>query len=286
VIDSIPRDAAPDGSTWRLILDGPHDGASNMAIDEALFEGVQTGGRPVLRLYGWQPACLSFGRNQCADGVYDTTRAHALGIDIVRRPTGGQAVYHDHEITYAVAIPVGRLGGPRDTYAAIHRALAAALVACGVPAIVHRPASADAPADPPDRSPGSPTTVNSIRMAAHPCFQSPAAGEVTAAGRKLVGSAQRCERRTLLQHGSILIDGDQSVAAGLQIGSPPAPASAGILDFLGAEPDASRLRDAIVTGFERECAARFDTDCTNTRERARSAELEHRYRSEAWTWRR
>ena len=76
---------------WRLIVHGPADGASNMAIDEALFQGVQAGGRPVLRLYRWNPSCLSLGRNQPALGALDPRTAAARGIDIVRRPTGGLA---------------------------------------------------------------------------------------------------------------------------------------------------------------------------------------------------
>jgi lipoyl(octanoyl) transferase len=188
-----------DATGWRLILHfrEPAPGARNMAVDHALLHSVQQGSPPVLRLYAWQPACLSFGRNQHAAGTYDEARIRAAGIDIVRRPTGGLAVLHDRELTYTVAAPAEPLGGPRAAYCLINEALVDALRRLGVPAAVavarHAP--------------------NPILDTAAPCFQAPAPGEVEVAGRKLVGSAQRCERRVLLQHGSILLDGSQADVA-------------------------------------------------------------------------
>ncbi|MGH7483069.1 MAG: lipoate--protein ligase family protein [Longimicrobiales bacterium] len=176
-------------------------GEDNMAIDRALFADVQNGGAPVLRLYTWDPACISFGRNQRTDGIYDLEAAAARGIDVVRRPTGGLAVLHDRELTYSVCTRAGTLGSPRETYRAVHLALVEALRSLGVDAtLAARPASAtrDVVAR---RSP--------VLDAAVPCFKTPAGGEITARGGKLVGSAQRCEHRAILQHGSILVGGSQ-----------------------------------------------------------------------------
>src|SRR5512142_3215722 len=123
---------------WRLVEPGaaPRPGAENMAIDRAVAASVEAGGRPALRFYYWDPPCLSLGRNQPARGVYDAAAAAARGIDIVRRPTGGRAVLHDRELTYGVAVRVGELGSPRETYAAVNRALVAGLRRLGVPALV------------------------------------------------------------------------------------------------------------------------------------------------------
>ncbi|HEV2149493.1 MAG TPA: hypothetical protein VGR37_18985, partial [Longimicrobiaceae bacterium] len=98
-----------------------------MAVDAALAESVRQGGLPVLRFYRWDPPCLSLGRNQPAAGRYDLDALRARGVDVVRRPTGGRAVLHDRELTYSVAVADGALGGPRECYAAVNRALVAGL---------------------------------------------------------------------------------------------------------------------------------------------------------------
>ncbi|MGH7443696.1 MAG: lipoate--protein ligase family protein, partial [Longimicrobiales bacterium] len=167
-----------------------------MAVDQALLESVAAGAPPVLRLYRWRPACLSFGRNQAAAGIYNESRARLLGIGIVRRPTGGLSVLHDAELTYAVVAPAAMLGGPRAAYHAINRALAMGLQDLGIPAELAGGARR--------------TSVTAAFRGAQPCFALPAGGEVVVNGRKLVGSAQRVERRTILQHGSILLDGSQA----------------------------------------------------------------------------
>ena len=74
-----------------------------------------------VRVYEWARPTLSLGRNQTARGKYDLGRAHELGIDIVRRPTGGRAVLHHREITYSIAAPVAEIGDLRDSYAALNR---------------------------------------------------------------------------------------------------------------------------------------------------------------------
>jgi lipoate-protein ligase A len=259
---------------WRLIVHGPEDGASNMAMDEALFEGVQAGGRPVLRLYRWSPACLSLGRNQITLGSLDARAAAARGIDIVRRPTGGLAVYHDRELTYAALLPVGPFGGPRATYAVLHRAIAAGLRRLGAAVDV---AQATTP---------QPRATQRAARASHPCFATAAPGEVLARGRKLVGSAQRCHARTILQHGSILIEAGQTVAAELLNGDGGSNAAIGIAELLGRAPDPGILEHAIVHGFEQECGITFEPSSPEPLERCRAAQLGEHYRSDEWTWRR
>ena len=106
-----------------------------MAVDEALMESAR-GGAVTLRLYGWEPGCLSFGRNQTAHGRYDGARATQRVIDVVRRPTGGRSVFHYRELTYSVTAPANEWGGLRDAYLKINRALAAGLRELGAPAAV------------------------------------------------------------------------------------------------------------------------------------------------------
>src|SRR5207244_2928401 len=168
-------------------------GAENMAIDTALLDRANGEGLSFLRLYRFDPPCLSLGRNEPA-ARYDHTEIARRGLDVVRRPTGGRAVWHEHEVTYAVAAPIATFGGLRGAYHAIHARLAAALHTLGVAATL---APDRLTARPPDRR-GS-------------CFAAPVGGEVLVGGRKLVGSAQVCEGRAFLQHGSILLAGSQEV---------------------------------------------------------------------------
>jgi lipoate-protein ligase A len=178
---------------WRLIRDGEHSGARNMAVDHALAECL-TDGEAVLRLYRWARPTLSLGRNEPA-ALYPIEAVRAKGMDIVRRPTGGRAVLHDAELTYAVVAPIAAWGA-RPAYQAVNQALAAALRSLGAPAEL------------------SAGPVRALGPDAGPCFRSPAAGEVVASGRKLVGSAQARLGGALLQHGSILLGGSQHVLSG------------------------------------------------------------------------
>src|SRR6476661_5955293 len=90
---------------WRLIVDPAMDGATNMAVDEAILESVGRGDAPpTLRLYCWQPACLSLGYAQQASDA-DQDRIAANGWHLVRRMTGGRAILHIDELTYSVALP-------------------------------------------------------------------------------------------------------------------------------------------------------------------------------------
>jgi lipoate-protein ligase A len=186
----VPRSAFP----WRLIVDPAHPGSWNMAMDQALLEEADRTGAAFLRFYRWDPPCLSFGRNEPARACYDGARIDALGLDVVRRPTGGRAVWHQHEVTYAVAAPVAAFGSLREGYRTLHGRLAGALRRLGADATLA-----------PDARPTS--------LASGACFAAPAGGEVLVGGRKVIGSAQVRRGRAFLQHGSILLGGSQEVVA-------------------------------------------------------------------------
>src|SRR5687767_6811745 len=108
------RTLATGAARWRTLVSRPADGAANMATDEALLERARTSGECVMRLYEWARPTLSLGRNQAARGHYDLDRARALGVDFVRRPTGGRAVLHHRELTYSVTGPASQLGSLRE----------------------------------------------------------------------------------------------------------------------------------------------------------------------------
>lgn len=116
---------------WSLLLDPPLPGAVNMARDQALLDLADSTGAAWLRLYRWAPFCLSFGRHEPARRRYDRARIESLGLDCVRRPTGGRAVWHARELTYSVAAPIAIFGSLAVAYERIHATLARALVPLG-----------------------------------------------------------------------------------------------------------------------------------------------------------
>ncbi|MDT8306597.1 MAG: biotin/lipoate A/B protein ligase family protein [Anaerolineae bacterium] len=179
-------------ATWRLVDTGWQGGPANMAIDEAIMEAVEAGDQPpTLRIYGWQPACLSLGRNQPWLAV-DWEACLARGWDVVRRPTGGRAILHVDELTYSVSAPEDEPrvhGGILPSYMRLSNALAAGLSQLGL-----TPQQAGAPE--PDAAKGP------------VCFDSPSNYEITAGGRKLIGSAQARRRGMVLQHGTLPLYGD------------------------------------------------------------------------------
>jgi lipoate-protein ligase A len=243
--------------TWTHFVDAAGlPGARNMAIDHALLEASDRSGAAFLRLYRWTPPCLSFGRNEPALTRYDRAAIERLGLDVVRRPTGGRAVWHEHEVTYAVAGPVAWFGSLRQSYRAIHERLAVALRSLGVPATLA-----------PDTRHLTP---------AGPCFAEPVGGEIVVAGRKLVGSAQVRHGSAFLQHGSILLDGSQDVIGAISR-QPSAIRSTTLREVLGRSVTFQEVADAVVHSW--------DPAATGTalfRPRS-SSSVDF---GSAWTWRR
>jgi lipoate-protein ligase A len=180
---------------WRLILSPPASGSRAMAIDETLLELCAEGpenARPVLRLYAFEPACISLGRFQPLSDL-DLDACGRRGIEVVRRPSGGRAVLHNRCLTYALVAPADSApfaGGVRASAVRIGEALAAGLRHLGV-------AVSLAPAMPRGRR--SPD-----------CFAVAGAGEVVSDGSKLVGSAQVRRGAVALQHGTVRLWGGAS----------------------------------------------------------------------------
>lgn len=178
---------------WRLIIDGAMDGATNMAIDEAMAWAAAEGiAPPTLRFYQWDPPCISLGLHQKLRDI-DLDACRARGYDIVRRPTGGRAILHTDELTYAVAAPESEprvAGGVMDAYHRLSQGLVQGLRRLGIPA---------------DEAPGNTRTARDVSAA---CFEVPSAYEICVDGHKLMGSAQRRGRGMVLQHGTLPLYGD------------------------------------------------------------------------------
>ena len=254
------------GRSWHLLpdLDG-RPGWQNMAIDQALLCRASAGER-WLRLYRWAPHCLSFGRHEPALRRYDRTEIEARCLDVVRRPTGGRAVWHAEELTYALAVPAASMGGLHQAYEEIHRMLLAALRLLGVPAEL-------APARP------------AAGVDAGPCFAAPAGGEVTVGGRKLVGSAQLREGAGLLQHGSILLDGGQATVHRLTLGGAPPDLAGPLADTTGRRPDVGEVAGAVARAASERWGGTWERCPAGADLLAEAARHEVRFRSPAWTWR-
>ncbi len=254
---------------WRIVVTPAALGAENMALDEALMERARSSGEWVARVYTWSRPTISLGRNQTAVGRYDLERIRALDIDVVRRPTGGRAILHDREITYSVTAPDTESGDLRQSYERINRLLLAALSLLGVQATVAAPEKRAT-------SPG---------MA--PCFDEPSAGELTLDGRKLAGSAQWRSEGALLQHGSILIEDDQSLLATLaRERTAPIPSPATLVEALGRVPTPHDVADALAAAIETIEGCRPIPFALDDAVRARASDLVVQYLDDTWTWRR
>jgi lipoate-protein ligase A len=206
-----------------------------MGVDEALLESAAAGGPASLRLYAWRGAWLSLGYRQALDEGR-ARRCAVAGVGVVRRSTGGRAVLHGADLTYAVAAPQALLpGGPAESYACIAAGLAEALRGLGVE-VEERPLPAAA----------------ARGAEGFDCFAEPAAHELCAAGRKLVGSAQRRAHGAVLQHGSLRLDPDPAEAAratGL------AGEEATSLRELGCRVAPEAVREALARGLARALGA-------------------------------
>ncbi|HEY6826240.1 MAG TPA: lipoate--protein ligase family protein [Gemmatimonadaceae bacterium] len=254
---------------WRLLLTPAADGAQNMALDEALMTRARETGEFTLRVYSWAAPTLSLGRNQSARRVYDLDRIRARRLSVVRRPTGGRAILHHREITYSVTAPADDAGDLHDSYHRINRVLVAGLERLGVRTELAAPVS------------------RAVAPGAAPCFDFPSAGELVLDGRKLAGSAQWRSDGALLQHGSILVEDDQSALAELTLEPQRAiPAPATLAAALGHTPSQRDVADALSDAVRELEDPDAEELSLEPEIRARAAALVVHYEDDAWTWRR
>jgi lipoyl(octanoyl) transferase len=221
-----------------VTVNQPAPGADNMRQDIELLDRCARGEiAGAVRIYGFSPPCISLGRMQTMDDV-DLDACARDGVDVVRRPSGGRAVLHDQEVTYAVVCTASdpRFGGRvLESCARIHATVARGLAALGVRTVQQaRPRDVRAAAR------------NAAAVAN--CFAAPAAHELLdAQGRKLVGSAQARRGRGLLQHGSVLLE-PPGAARYLRAGAPH-DRSGGVRHLLGREVTWEELAGALEACF-------------------------------------
>jgi lipoate-protein ligase A len=198
----------------RLLMDAPRSGVENMAIDEAMLLSADAGGEATLRLYAWSEPTVSLGYFQ-KWGEWRGQASPLVALPAVRRITGGGAIVHADELTYSLALPLAgphlaALGGGEHVtglYQGFHAAIAGAAVRLGAQAGALSPAGREV------------KTAAGGGHADEPflCFARRSRYDLVAAGRKVVGSAQRCLSRAVLQHGSVILraNGAESGPAGL-----------------------------------------------------------------------
>jgi lipoate-protein ligase A len=254
-----------------------------MAVDEAVLESTAAGkSPPTLRLYAWSPACLSLGLAQPASDV-DLATLDALGWTCVRRPTGGRAILHTDELTYAVIASAHEpvvAGGVLESYKRLAKAL--------LNALDHLTLSARADQTyqiPAGSSPNGPV-----------CFEVPSNYEITVAGKKLVGSAQARRKEGFLQHGTLPLFGDlRRITSVLAFPSPTARAEAAsrvlehattVEHVLGKKITWKEAADAWANGFSETFQVMLEPSDLSPEEEARAADLlQQKYAQWDWTQR-
>jgi lipoate-protein ligase A len=261
-------------TTFRLLVTEPLDGALNMALDEALLLGRLAGeSAPTLRFFCWAPPTLSLGYGQALDDRLDVAAAAALGIGLVRRPTGGSAILHEGpelEVTYSVVASAGDFPGADElmaTYRWIGRALECGLRSLGAPV---------------DMVPVQPS--NPAAMPAF-CFARTGSHELEVGGRKLVGSAQRRQANGFLQHGSVMLG---AAAERLRRVFPgevdPLRGMTTLEAVLARRPSFDETAEALGRGFEEAHGIELRPEGLNATEEALMRSLaREKYATERWT---
>lgn len=252
-----------------------------MAVDEAIFEAVAAGQVPAtLRIYGWEPPGVSVGYFQALEPGVNREAIMRRGYGLVRRPTGGRAIIHHHEVTYSVCIRLSDLESGQsvlESYRAISRGIEAGLTLLGVPASI-----------PGKRLP----TTSKGRELPTVCFAKAGGGDMLVDGRKIVGSAQMRREGTVLQHGSIPIRIDLEEHLEI-LGGVHAEAEAeqralrqaacGVADAIGRDVSFEELGNSIVTGFARAFACQLRRCDLTAEEQTRVAQLvATKYGTEEW----
>jgi lipoate-protein ligase A len=253
-----------------------------MAADEAILEHSHRGDSPTtLRLYAWDPPCLSLGYAQSFKDV-DMERVKSHGWEVVRRATGGRAILHTDELTYSVtgsAEDPTLVGGVLESYNRLAQALLYAVHGLGLPVEIkeHFPAGES-----------NPNNLNPI------CFEVPSTYEITVQGKKLIGSAQARKREGVLQHGSLPLTGNLGrICDALTFKDEEAREKASTRLFerattvesvLGRAISWEEAAQAFVHGFEAQLGIHFEHGAMSPSEVSRTEELvAEKYAHASWT---
>ena len=265
----------PMTTTWRLIDTGPLDGVRNMAIDEALLHHFDPAtAMPILRLYGWQPAALSIGRFQKAADDLHRERIAADQLTVVRRITGGGAIYHADEVTYAVICAPHQIPAASSVNDSF-RVLTSFLLAFYRDLGLHAAYAADAAL--PDRQVGGRTPF---------CFAGTERYDILVNGRKMGGNAQRRQKAVIFQHGSIpLCDRWREGLAYLRTRPEGLDDAVTSLATEGRDVALSELKQRLTRCFCTQLGGRLQPSGLSTGEQDTMQRLmDAKYRSPGWNW--
>lgn len=269
---------------WRLIKDSYHNGFMNMAIDESIMIAHREGlVPPTIRFYQWSPPAVSLGYFQDLQKEIDVDVCQDMGIDIVRRPTGGKAVLHDKELTYSFII---RENHPLvnnsilETYKKISGGMIRGLSYLGVAAEL-------VPLR--EKSEIHHSDFKSI------CFSFPSRYEVQVEGKKIVGSAQVRKREIVLQHGSLLIELEKDKLFSI-FNFPSAQIrerfktrfnATSLEEILKRKTSFSELSEILPRGFEKEFGVKLtEGKLTEQEEKISKDLLKNKYSTYEWNYER
>ena len=249
---------------WRLMMDGPADGAWHMAVDRAVLAARAEGtAPPTLRLYWWRVPTVSLGRFQSAEDV-DRGACRELGVEVVRRPTGGRGVLHDNELTYSMVASLedGVPRGVAASYRWLSRPLLDAYQALGVDAALT-------------------TRSRGERSAA--CYLHATHADLSLGAAKLSGSAQVWDSSAVLQHGSFVIDRDVAAEARLfrlegRAQRILVEKTATLVHALGRAPERDEIADAVVHAVGRDFGVTLERVSLSPAEREHAERLVASYR--------
>ncbi|MFQ5910766.1 MAG: biotin/lipoate A/B protein ligase family protein, partial [Thermoplasmata archaeon] len=237
----------------------------NMAMDEAVMEARAEGSvPPTLRLYGWRPRAVSIGYFQRLHDEVDIERCRELGIDVVRRLTGGGAVFHDVEVTYSVVAHEASDSIPQNLQGSYE------LICAGI--------------------------VEGLRNAGIEAGLSPA-NDIVVGSEKISGNAQTRRRGILLQHGTILLDIDHETMFRILKTSEEKTRKGTVCMSRGRmtslkelnpdDCDFESISSQLVDGFEKALGVELPREKPTMKERERAETLSlTKYSSQEWNERR
>jgi lipoate-protein ligase A len=239
---------------WKFINSGAGTGKFNMDFDISLAQNFQPD-IAILRVYQWQPYCISLGANQSFDDV-NIEKAKANNIDVVKRPTGGRAILHSEELTYSVIYPIDFNSSAKNIYNEINLALRNGLIEFD-----SKLSEIDLEHSQPDFKEFYKSDISAI------CFAVSAKSELNFKGKKIVGSAQRKIGNVILQHGSILcgeyhkkivdyLNLDESKKESIL--KEISDTTVDLKTALNYEVDYPKLAEAILKGFENHLNTHFE----------------------------
>lgn len=272
--------------TWNFINSGSHDSYYNMAMDEALLNFVSRGEiDPVIRFYTWNPATLSIGYFQRLKREIDIDKVKEKGYGLVRRQTGGRGILHDKELTYSVIVPESHPNMPKtvtEAYRVISQGLLEGFKELGFETYFAIP-----------RNKEEREKLKQPRSSV--CFDAPSWYELVVEGRKIAGSAQTRQKGVILQHGSILKDIDVDDLFDIfifknerlkdKMKTAFIDKAVAINDISNSEITLTQMEKAFEKGFQKGLNINFKPLVLTEDQKAEIKELEEKYKSDEWTYR-